>query len=309
MLLSRLNLIALLLLPASWPGCSGGDGQVPKDGSPPTSDTAGVDQVVLQAVVDKLILPKNAMDHAVDLNSDGAQDNQLGAIVGAIDAASGGMFDLQGGLNASITDGTLLLLYEVLASSITDDPQVVVRAHLGADPDGNPADNFSGSEDLAIAPGSPPNRTVPGSIQGGRLEAGPGGLMIALPISTAPMIFSLKMAQVQADLSPPPGGMADGRIAGAVPWSEVVAQAIPAIAADTDKTYKDPATDAQTVNLLRDLFDLNSDGTITTDEIQSNGLLQLILKPDIDTDGDQQADALSVGMGFTAKGCAIAGGS
>ena len=41
--------------------------------------------------------------------------------------------------------------------------------------------------------------------------------------------------------------------------------------------------------------------------VKNNALIGLLIKKDVDTDGDKVLDAMSAGMGFTAVPCKIAG--
>ena len=65
--------------------------------------------------------------------------------------------------------------------------------------------------------------------------------------------------------------------------------------------------DAATKALIKQFFDGNNDNTITSDEIRNSTLVGLILKTDVDLDGDGQDngpnDGVSVGLGFILPKC------
>jgi hypothetical protein len=120
------------------------------------------------------------------------------------------------------------------------------------------------------------------------------------------MVDLLKTAEFHADLSATPlSAMTNGRLYGAIDWNDIDQKIIPAMAIEVDATYKSSSTPASVRDLIRNMFDLNHDGSITPDELRKNGLLSLMLAADVDTDGDKTPDAMSAGMGFTAVKCTI----
>jgi predicted secreted protein len=100
-------------------------------------------------------------------------------------------------------------------------------------------------------------------------------------------------------------GLTNGVIRGAVPWVEVDQKFIPMIAAEATATLQAPTTPQNVKDALTIAFDINKDTVISADEIRKSELLKLVLKPDVDMDGDKTPDSLSAAMAFTAVRCSI----
>lgn len=262
---------------------------------------------LLHTVVSKIILPTRPQDYAADLDGNGTADNQLGAIQAAISSLQLGSYDFQGNLDRVLAEGSFLLLFELLGRSLTDDAKVTLDAAIGVELDvpPDPSDNFSGSEPFAVSSNSPPGLSLDGVITGARLSAGPGTVVMPLPshAGTLPKTVSLQHAQATADVST--GGLQNGRLRGGVPWEEVDRKFIPMIAKEATARLQDPSTAQNIKNVLTVAFDSNKDGTISSDEIRQCELLKLVLKPDVDLDGDKTPESLSVGLAFTAVPCQI----
>ena len=277
----------------------------------PTTDKPKGDITVvpaaLQAVVNKITIPKTASEYAYDYDGTGKK-NALGGINAVLIGLKLQGFDFQTSIDQMVTGGDLLMLLDVQAKAIDNDPAMKVQAFLGDDLDSpaNPADNFSGSEELAVVIGSPKDLILDGKIVANKLTAGPGTLIMPLPMGSTPVTVSLVLAHIEATLSSTPAtAMTAGVLYGAVPWTDVDGKLIPAMATETDATYKSTSTPADVKAILKTAFDADGNGTITADELRNSLLLQAILKADVDTNKDGTADAMSFGVGFTAVGCKI----
>lgn len=261
---------------------AGGDGPAPILDGPVKLDSGQA--AALQTVVDKLTLPKSDQEYARDLDNNGTKDNRLGGIL-AIMGTLG--FDTQGELDTQVSSGALTLLFEVFATSLTDDQAAKMQFHMGSP--------LATAGEYGIAIGSPENVVLDGAITGGNFQGGPGNFQVPIPMGIQTVVLSLTKAHLTTDLSA--SGMQNGVLNGAIPWTDVDQKLIPSIA--------QMMTDALTQEPLLASFDTDKDGTITADEVRNNLLLKMLLAPDVDTDGDQKADAMSVGMAFTSKACTI----
>jgi hypothetical protein len=294
--------------------CSDDSGNPAQDSKVKTDNGAKGDQAiksdgtaqqsVLQAVVNSIKLPKSADEFAIDLDGNKTKDNQLGAMMGALSLIPAGGFNPQAELDKVVNDGSVLLLFDLFGKSLTTEPQLRLQALLGADLDqpANPTDNFSGSEEFGISATSAQDLFLDGTITTGKMVAGPGSLVIPLPIGASGQSVTITKAQAQGTVSA--SGITSGQINGAIPQTEMDQKLIPAIAGLIDQLYKDPQTDPLVKGFL-DSFDKNKDKTISADEIKTNDLLKNFLMPDVDTNGDNVKDALSVGLSYTAVPCKI----
>ena len=263
---------------------------------PPASSSAA------QTVINKLKLPASGAEYATDIDGNGTKDNQLGHIMGALKLMGGAAFDPQKDLDSQVTQGKILLLFDVRAKSIVTDPAMSLKFYLGQDTDSDYKDNFSGTEEFALDKASPTNLVLPGSITASKLDA-KGSLMVPIPIGTTPTTVTLKKASVDGTLSS--SGIANGVISGAIPMADVNNKLLPALAEQLDAAWKS-ATDPILKGMLGGM-DTDKDGTIEGSDLQSNLLIGIYIKADVDTDGDKKVDAMSVGMGYTAVSCKISG--
>jgi len=272
-----------------------------------TTATPGSDAVfpatsLLQTVVNKYQLPQSGTDYPFDFGS--GPKNKLGTLVQVLNGAG---FNLQNNLDETVQGGAFLLLLELFGKSLADDANTGVEANLGTGKGGAitdagaPAPNFTGTGEFTIKTGTTTLKLA-GKITGGKLTAA-GDLLITIPAgddaSKYPLV-TIKKGRLEAIVADSAtSAMTSGKINGLLPWTDVTTKIIPAMQVSVDKAYKDPNTAAATKTLMKTLFDVNGDGTITVDEITNSAALKLVLSPDVDG-GSGTLDSMSVGMGFTA---------
>ena len=259
----------------------------------------------LQSIVDRMLLPKTAGDRGIDFNGDGKVDNKLGQILAGLAALHGGL-DVQKDLDEQMKDGGILLLHEVYATDLADSAKASLVTHFGKDLDNNASDNFSGSETFGIAPVTPGEIRLQGTIKGGKASFGPGSLVAPIAIGKVYVVITLRRARVTGTVSAK--GIKDGLMAGAVPLSDVTGRMLPGLATQMTFRLNSPLTSPTALKLLK-YFDKDKDGTITVKELAADALIKGLLldQPDVDTDGDKKMDAISVGIGFSAVPCKIQG--
>jgi len=295
--------------------CGGDDGDAPivVEGDPHTY------------VVDTISIPvdaEEATDLGFDIDGDGRVDNQLGNILSAlVTAAGGGSLDLQGSIDEAVDAGEILLLANIQATALTSASNAGFSLYLGENPSPapctDPADPLTCRQHLAgtgtfdISADSPPDVTVGGNIVNGRFSGGPGDL--ALQISFAGTALNLPLIEARAEINGiTDGAFGDSKVGGAVPDANIQNDVIPAVATaiidiiGEDCTGVDPNCGCEvdsTGETLLGIFDTlpEPDGDCVVDEaeIRENSLIQTLLRPDVDTDGDGEDDALSVGVGAT----------
>ena len=284
---------------------SGGGNGGQLDGGGGTQDQGGKKDSgaasALQVVVNKLVLPRSEADYATDLDGDGKKENQVGKLLAAFKVLNPS-YDVHKDFADFVAKGELLMLFDLLARGIANDPAAQLRFFLGADTDKDPKNNFSGSATLGIDPTSPRDLTLKAGITNRKLSAGPGTMTIPVPIGSTPTLVTIKNARVTATLAT--SGMSSGVISGAIPQADVDNKLVPALAKVLDELWKKPDTTPATKSMLKSL-DQDNDGTISNKDLKHNGLVGALFSADVDLDGDKTKDAVSMGVGFAAIKCKI----
>ena len=267
----------------------------PADAAPPA--------LALQSVINRMLLPKTAGDIGMVFTGDGKVDNKLGQILAGLKSIHGGL-DVQKDLDEQFKDGEILVLHEIFSDSLTDAKSAHVVAHFGKDMDGNASDNFSGSELFGIAPVTPGEIRLKGSISSGKMSFGPGTLLAPIAIGKVYVVITLRKAWVKGTVTAK--GITDGLMAGAIPIVDVKNRMLPGLSTQMTHRLNASRTTPAGLKLLK-YFDKDSDGTITVKELAADPLIKGLLldQPDVDTDGDKTMDAVSVGIGFTSVPCKI----
>jgi len=275
-----------------------------------------------QYVANTINVPTNSSEAAalgqdIDGDPSSTPDNALGQIMASL-ATIGGA-DPQAAVDVTVANGEMLQLLDVQTNDLVTATGVGVAIFIGEDGDvpANPADNFSGSETFKIKSGTPTEDALAGALTGGQLRAGPGTvpLQLVLVPGTTPVVVHLVGARVRGDVTATT--MANGLLGGAIKEQEVDATVIPAIAvamnalvaADCPGGVCPPGGSGG--ETILGLFDEDSDGTVTADELRANDLINSLLASDVDLFDDTGSfnprvdgvvDSLSFGVGFTAVG-------
>jgi len=178
-------------------------------------------------------------------------DNQFASLAPTLEAALGE--DLQDAIDASIADGSLILLMELEGVDATNDDTVTLDVASGSTADGDPP-TLDGT---AIAPGQSftidltPVDDAPAVLRGGVLEASAPELPFSLPIdATTNLDVIIRDAQVRATVTGVPT-LEDGVIGGWLMLDELVT-AFQAAAPDVDS--------ALIRSVLEGVADLEPDG-------------------------------------------------
>jgi hypothetical protein len=288
--------------------CGGGgsefvDASPPPDSIPP--DAVPIDMMVEPAelgqyVVTAMNVPTDATEaeaFGFDLDGDGTIDNQIGNIFSALLQVGG--FQPQSATDAAIASGDLILL----VTAVPCEDRCVSTFSGVADGDG-----------FAVSPGTPTDGIVHGQTVGPLYTGGPGSLVLEMPFPEVPVVIELDEARVELALDGT-GLAVPSKLGGAIPDAQVQSDLIPGmhtgIAAQiaTDCTGVGDScgcTDGSDGATFIGIFDENGDCAVPLDEFRSNSLTETLMRPDLDTDGDDVADALSVGVGLTAEAASFA---
>ena len=315
----RSIMLAALLVPMSLVACGGGSSGDDTQPVPTGTHT--------HFVVNTVSVPttnNEATEFGLDIGAsktskpDGAVDNQLGHVLAAL---KGQGFDVKTTLDKAVNEGSIILLADFQATSLTSASAAGLQVLLGANPSPAPcagsADttcghHLDGTGMFSIAADSPTDALVSGPIVNGTFTGGPGTIELQLALGgTTPVNLSLQNARAKAT-GISDTGITSLIIGGALSKSDLDTQVIPAIVAQlgpiitrdcTTTTPPDCGCMAgSTGKTILGLFDTApQDCVVTNDEVLNNTLIKSLLAPDVCTMASCAApDALSLGIKVTA---------
>jgi len=273
----------------------------------------GITTPAYEYVVDSMQLPSTpaqVQTYSLDLDGDGKVDNGLGELLATLALVMPAL-DLGAAVSLAVDSGELIHLFRLHATSLSAEPAAQLKSWLGkpetccktpSDPTkcASEADAtcYSGSATFSPYPAQPVPNLLSGAIVSGKMTFGPAPLKLRLVVKglgTLPL--RLKGALITG--VPSVTGIDNGIIGGAIDPKDLMNDVIPALAGMIDVIYKDPLTDSGVKGALALFLDLNSDGTITTQEVVTNPIATSYMAGDVDLDKDGFKE-LSVGVGFTA---------
>jgi hypothetical protein len=270
-----------------------------------TPDVLPTTGIQYHFVTNKLLLPTTQeQTQAFALNVDGDPqqhpDNKFGEMLTLLTSAAPGL-ELQSNLDQAINTGQLILLHVVKADNSQNDPSVSWSIFLGQTAQAAPS--FGGSDKLVLNPAAPTNTPIVGSLTNGHFTGGQGSARVKMFLLGQPVEVNLIGVRIEADLSAQ--GCINGKLGGGLTVDEFRGKLLPAIAEGINQIIK---TDSAVAKTLRQAFDSDQNGTITTQELENNPLLMLAISPDLDLldasgkfspNQDSVKDSYSVGLGFT----------
>lgn len=319
-LVKQFTILSSLVASLALAACGGGD-----DGD--GGGTIDPEGTHTQYVVSDVKIPANATEASSigrDIDGDGQNDNVLGGLLGSL--ATTADLDIQTPVDEQVAQGGIILLADIQATDLATATGVGMWLFFGDNPDPAPCvdeqdttcgGHFGGDATFSVASDSPTDLSLIGQIAGGALAAGPGAVSIELALSEGdPLRLDIQEAMVHADVSAT--DLSNGRITGAVPLDSIQNDILPAVATlvgdlvDQDCTL-DPEGGGEPADCCDDadsaggavlsFFDKNKDCMVPLEELENDSLIQSTLfNPDIDLDGDEEPDALSIGVSFTAVG-------
>jgi hypothetical protein len=291
--------IILLLLAA----CSG---QQPTPVPPtPTAVVMPVTGVQYYFVTNKLLLPiSQEQTQAFALNIDGDPqqqlDNKFGELLTLLTSAAPTL-ELQSTLDQVINTGKLVTLHVVKADDALNDPSVSWSVFQGQKTQSVPS--FDGADKLTLDSIAPINSPIVGSLTNGHFSGSAGATRVQMILLGQQVDADLIGVRLEADLSA--AGCSNGKLGGGVTLDEFRNKLLPAIAGGFNQIIK---TNNTASNTLLQIFDLDRNGTITTQELESNPILMMAVSPDLDLldaagkfnpNQDGVKDSYSLGLGFT----------
>jgi hypothetical protein len=204
-------------------------------------------------------------------------------------------------LDKAVSAGQVVLLHLVKEDDSMNDPSVSWSIFPGQKALSAPT--FNGSDKFTLDSAAPVNPPIVGSLTNGHFTGGPGTARVQMFMLGQLVEVDLIGVRLEADLSAK--GCTNGKLGGGVTVDEFRSKLLPAIAEGLNGITKLNNTGA---NTLLQTFDSDKNGTITTQELESNPLLMIAISPDmdlLDASGkfnpgqDGVKDSYSLGLGFT----------
>jgi len=296
---ASIGLILLLLAACSVPK------PVPTPAPTQTAVVLPATGVEYYFVTNKLQVPttqEQTQTFALNVDGDPQQqpDNKFGDLFTMLTSAVQGI-ELQSNLDKAVSTGQVVSLHVVKADDPLNDPSVSWAIFTGQKALSAPT--FNGSDKFALDSAAPVNLPIIGSLTNGHFTGGPGTARVQMFMLGQLVEVDLIGVRLEADLSAK--GCANGKLGGGVTVDEFRSKLLPAIAEGLNEITKLNNTGA---NTLLQTFDSDKNGTITTQELESNSLLMLAISPDLDLldasgkfnpNQDGVKDSYSLGLGFT----------
>ena len=256
-------------------------------------------------VTNRLLIPTPpAQTESFALNVDGDSkqqpDNKFGSLLTMLASAIPGI-ELQASLDQVVTSGQLISLHVVKADDLLNDPSVSWSIFLGKQTQSTP--NFDGFDEFILDSTASTDSPIVGSVANGHFTGGPGTSQAQMFLLGQPVEVELIGVRLEVDVSAE--GCTNGKLGGGVTAEEFRGKLLPAIA---DGLNQINVADKDAENTLLKVFDSDNNGTITTQEIESNPLMIFAASPDLDLldasgqfypNQDGVNDSYSIGLGFT----------
>jgi hypothetical protein len=277
------TLSGLVALSLSVTGCDSDPPPAPACRVPVEVDPAGAHHTF---VIDRFHLGESASEqtaYSLDLDCDGAVENSLGAALTTVLAFAQVDFDAE--LRGMLDAGQLLHLIDLQATDLGSAEGAGLTLLHAADLDGDPSDNFGGTEafgvDERLGRG-----TIGGRIDGGQLSVGSDTLPleIGLPGVDERFLAHLVGARVEATIG---DGELDGTIAGCILDGEIDTVLVPVIVRGLGRGIARDCPDGTCIpgsfgDSVLEVYDVDGDGAISEQELVENSLTQILLQPDVD---------------------------
>ena len=321
------RLVLVLALSLFVAGCSDDGKDSPDTDGPKVQADSGPEVTPLvcdndcaDLVMSAITLPDatTATKIGHDYNGDGTVDNALGNILGGLSSMAGGSLNVQEAVDSGINKGTTLVLLRMQADDWATDDSSKAQAWVGAPkqccstPDDSAAcaaeaktTCFAGGAEFAPAADSPTDAYFGGMISGSQATYGPAGMKFVLPFTGAgALTLNLKAVYIKGTVGADGKSLSNGILAGAVTQDDLNNNLLPTITTMLNDTLTDPATEQSVKDVIAQLFDTDTSGTVTLEEVKDSTIVKTFLAGDVDVDGDGTKE-LSLGLGFEAVSAAI----
>ena len=263
----------------------------------------------VQYVIDTITFTDAEPLAPTDLDCDGAPDHALDAILRQV-YQDVFVTDLQAVTQETVDDGRILHLIDVQTTDLEEAIHVGLQVHVGIDGDGDPDDNFSGSEQFTID-ASAPTSPLAGSIHGGQIavDIGTIPLQIALPGVEDTFVLELSAGFFEGSIA---ADRLSGTMSGSLTADEVENGFLPVVHATMTSVIDAECTPGCPPNSRADtllgIFDNDNDGVLAFEEVRDHPVVQALLQPDVDVldsagnvnpSCDEELDSLSFAVHVT----------
>ncbi len=248
--------------------------------------------------IDDLTLPVNSADAeelGFDFDDDGTIDNQGGNIMSAVYQAT--LVDLQGAVDEELAADQVLIGLTVEECGAPSYATVSLNRGLSIDRSVEPPvlEVAQVTQRAAVTQGA-----LPAYATGGIARFPVAQLLHA---SVEDWIESLDVVAMVDSIS---DDEIVGRLAAVLDADPAYETVTLAFARKMEDRIAElgpctPEACDQVIRDMLDIFDENEDGVITLDEVRDSSITRTLLRPDVDTDGNGESDALSIGVGFHAS--------
>lgn len=271
----------------------------------PTAVIPPATRIQYYFVTNHLLIPTTReQTQAFALNLDGNPqhhaENLFGELLTLLTSAVPGL-QLQWNVDQMINSGQLVTLHVVNVKDPLNDPNGSWSIFQGQKSQSAP--RFDGSDKFMLDPAAPINTPIVGTLTNGHYSGGPGTARVQMVLLGQPVDVDLLGVHLETDVSP--NGCANGILGGGITVDEFRTKLLPALTDGLNQMIK---TDKSAAPSLLQAFDLDNNGTITIQELESNPVLMLVITPDLDlldSSGkfdpgvDGVKDSFSLGLGFT----------
>jgi hypothetical protein len=296
--------------------CGGGG----DDDDPPDQGVVNADGTSTKYVMEALKMPTTpneaqAYGLVLDGNDQNRPNNALGQILSTL--ANSADMDLQTAVDAQVMEGDIIILMNVMATSLTTATGVGNWVFLGADPTPDPClsvddevcgQHLDGSGSFTIDPQSPQDGLIVGQLVAGKFTGGPGKVTIEISLVEGDdSAIRIDLIGARMEIENITGTtMTNGKLGGAVTEKDLDDQIMPTLHDILSDTMEDDCTgvpvdcpgadcapcgceEGATGRMLLDLFDEygatpedDPDCVVTLDELLENSLISSLLAPDVD---------------------------
>lgn len=260
-------------------------------------------------VANQIKMPQSKTQYAFDLDGNGQSENRLGGLLSTLSAFA--KVDAQKGIDGALSSGDLLLLVELQTRDLREATQVgatLQGAKAQAMPDFTGAGTF-------VVDSAQPTASFVGTISAGRFRSPSPAqssqrvtVELRLPLFSGAPALPLRLTNAHLEFDAAAAALGSGQLHGAIGAADVQSAIVPALSVLIGGV-SDP-------NILL-LFDTGDgaggacsnpdgssgkagDGAISPCEVAGNGLVKMLLEPDVALTAGGAKDAISVGLGFTA---------